>query len=69
MIRRFQKNVKKTCKGLEYVLAQRYPAACPPIESKPSSFLDKDKIRERAMNAKDFAASKTVPTIFAAKME
>lgn len=68
MIRRFQKNVQKTCKGLEYVLAQKYPTSTH-VETKPSSFLDKDKIRERAMNAKDFAASKTVPTIFAAKIE
>ncbi|GFU06387.1 PRELI domain-containing protein 1, mitochondrial [Nephila pilipes] len=64
MIRRFQKNVQKTCKGLEYVLANKYPSSIH-VENKPSSFLDKDKIREKAKKAKEMATPKTVP-IFAA---
>ncbi|GIX98754.1 PRELI domain-containing protein 1, mitochondrial [Caerostris darwini] len=64
MIRRFQKSVQKTRKGLEYVLANKYPSAIH-VESKPSPFIDTDKIREKAKKAKEMATPKTVP-IFAA---
>ncbi|GBN14890.1 PRELI domain-containing protein 1, mitochondrial [Araneus ventricosus] len=64
MIRRFQKNVQKTCKGLEYVLANRFPSSTH-VETKSSSFLDKDKIREKAKKAKEMATPKTVPIIVA----
>ncbi|XP_054719618.1 PRELI domain-containing protein 1, mitochondrial-like [Uloborus diversus] len=62
MIRRFQKNVQKTCKGLEYVLTNMYP---PPMTESKSSFLDKDKLCEKARKAKNIATSGAVP-IFAA---
>ncbi|XP_015915449.1 PRELI domain-containing protein 1, mitochondrial [Parasteatoda tepidariorum] len=65
LIHRFQKNVQKTCKGLEFVLAQKYPSSVA-VEIKPSSFLDKEKICEKARKAKDIAASKTVPLFAAA---
>lgn len=64
MIRRFQKNVQKTCKGLEYVLTNRFSSSSH-AETKSTSFLDKDKIREKAKKAKEMATPKSVPIIIA----
>lgn len=60
LIRRFQKNVQKTRKGLEFVLSNMYPSSS---ESK-QSFINKDSICDRARKAKEIATSGAVP-IFA----
>ncbi|XP_035214363.1 PRELI domain-containing protein 1, mitochondrial-like [Stegodyphus dumicola] len=58
LIRRFEKNVTKTCKGLEFVLSNMFPS---PLLQEKSSLIDKDKICEKARKAKDIAKSGAVP--------
>lgn len=61
LIRRFQKNILKTRKGLEFVLSNMFPSS-PEIKQ---SFIHKDSICDKARKAKDIATSRAVP-IFAA---
>ncbi|XP_076308170.1 preli-like isoform X2 [Tachypleus tridentatus] len=61
-VERFKQNANKAIRGYQYVLEHMFQAGTQQETGMPI-FVDKDRLRERAKQATQFAKSKTVPIV------